>query len=291
MSGIGRDAYKRPRTISAVSPFRYPGGKGFLAPFLAQHMAEIGVPMTVFAEPFAGGAGSALRLLKDGLVESLILNDLDIRVYSAWRAMLRENERFQERLSTIEPDLATWNACRETVERASSEYSFELGFATFFINRTSRAGIIVGSGPIGGYNQDGKWRLDARFYKDTMLKRIDWLGKNSSRIEITHRNALEFLEWSVKHYSVNSTFYFIDPPYVAAGSRLYFNSMEEADHRALASRLHSGDVKHWLLTYDRSDLVADLYENSDLYQLEVPYSLGTSRNEREFLVASNAIGI
>lgn len=289
VSRIGQDQYHRPTNTSAVSPFRYPGGKGFLAPFLARHVASLGRPMERFAEPFAGGAGSALRLLKNNTVASIVLNDLDVRVFSAWKAILSENERFLERLSQCTPDIETWRDCRELVEDPHVEYNFEVGFATYFINRTSRAGIIIGSGPIGGYDQKGKWLIDARFYKDTMRERISWLGQNADRIELSNRDALSFLDWSTKRFDSNETFYFIDPPYVAAGSRLYFNAMKEGDHVALADYLKSDKLKHWLLTYDSADLISALYEEAAPCELEVPYSLGKIRKERETLVASDPV--
>lgn len=40
----------------------------------------------------------------------------------------------------------------------------EIGFATFFLNRTNRSGILK-AGVIGGKAQLGKWKIDVRFNK------------------------------------------------------------------------------------------------------------------------------
>lgn len=240
-----------------------------------------------FVEPFAGGAGSALNLLKHEIVSQIVLNDLDIRVYSAWKAILAENDRFLNRLAEVSVNLETWRTYREIVNRSGTDYDFELGFATYFINRTSRAGILLGSGPIGGYEQAGKWKLDARFYRETMLRRIEWLGSKANCIKLHRMKALDFLKWSAKTYANSNTFYFIDPPYVGAGSRLYYNAMSEEDHRELASFLDLGVIRHWVLTYDQHELIEQLYGGVERHLLEVGYSLSRSRSENEILVSSN----
>jgi len=52
----------------------------------------------------------------------------------------------------------------------------ELGFSTFFLNRTNRSGIIKG-GVIGGKNQDGKWKLDARYKTKDLIRRIESIAR------------------------------------------------------------------------------------------------------------------
>ena len=187
MKTLGRNEYTRPRSTLAASPFRYPGGKGFLTHFLAKRIEETESIINTYLEPYAGGAGAALNLLHSGCVDFIKLNDLDIRIYSAWRAILGENERFIEEIENSPVDLNTWRKYREIVDNPSPSYSFELGFATYFINRTSRAGIISGSGPIGGYKQEGKWTVDARYYKTTMTKRCKWIGQNADKIELSNK--------------------------------------------------------------------------------------------------------
>nr|WP_244627504.1 DNA adenine methylase [Microvirga tunisiensis] len=154
-------------TIRSISPFRYPGGKAFLYKYLLERLKSLPAGPRYYAEPFCGGAGAAVILLKLGAVDQLHLNDADPKVYSAWKFILDEPERFSEAILRTPVDLQTWHASRKIVE-SSSESSFELGFATFFLNRTSRSGIVIGAGPIGGYDQRGKWKIDARFNRDAL---------------------------------------------------------------------------------------------------------------------------
>jgi len=275
------------RTVEYLSPFRYPGGKSFLTGYLASVAQRLpGNKDAHYLEPYCGGAGAALGLLAQNAVTKVHINDGDIRVYSAWRAILNENERFIRELDARPVTIDTWHDCREIVATPSDEYSFELGFATFFINRTSRAGIILGSGPIGGYAQSGNWRIDARYYRDTIRKRLKWVGANAQNIELSNEDGIVFLKRKSEELFSVPTLYLIDPPYVKAGGRLYLNAMTELKHRELAKFLKAGHCKNWVLTYDDHPLVRELYVECNMRKLHVNYSLRRTRKEAELMVES-----
>lgn len=281
-------SYPKRYVGNAVSPFRYPGGKGFLTPYLSEQiLSRFGHSSPSFAEPFCGGAGSALNLLSDGCVEKLYLNDADYRIYSAWRAMIYETDRFIDQLHSITLDIESWiSFLNKLHERPQSEYSFDVGFATFFINRTSRSGVILGSGPIGGYNQDGKWKIDARFNKESLIKKVKALGEMREGIFLSCLDGLDFCQDLEGKGVLSKTFLFIDPPYVQAGGRLYHNGMDLAKHDALAGWLLSGRAPHWLLTYDDHETVRENYASIQQYRIQVRYSLGKRRLEKELLYMS-----
>ena len=272
-------------TQNAASPFRYPGGKAFLSEYLRVRLQKtITESPTVFVEPYCGGAGAALNLLADGCVDRLFLNDADVRIYSAWKAMLDEETRFVKAINTTPLSMAEWRKQREIVSSNTPDYSFELGFATFYMNRTTRSGIIEKAGPIGGYNQTGKWKINARFNRKKLVGQITWLAENRDRIVLSNLDALNFITRVTKSENMNATFFFIDPPYVQAGGRLYFNGMTEAKHVALSDILVSGKIPHWLLTYDDAPLIRELYRGSKAAKISVNYSLQSKRKENELLV-------
>jgi DNA adenine methylase len=272
-----------PKKTDAASPFRYPGGKAFLERFLEQEVKSLTGPVRHYVEPFAGGAGAALNMLKSGAVQMVHLNDLDVRVYSAWRAVLEETERFADRIMSVNVDIETWQWAREQMDKTSS-YSFDLGFATFFVNRTSRAGILMGSGPIGGYKQDGIWKIGARFYRETLVRRVKWIGTQAPNIRLSNATALTFLSEMAEALPKVSTYYFIDPPYVRAGARLYLNAMGQLDHQALANFIDSHVLENWSITYDYHPDVRQLYKCHQVRSLSVAYSLGRRRKETEVLI-------
>lgn len=269
--------------MRSVSPFRYPGGKAFLSQYLLERVQKLPDGYRVYAEPFCGGAGSAVILLKLDAVNQIHLNDADLKVYSAWKAILEESERFVDAIRETPVDLDTWHACRTIVE-AATEQSFELGFATFFLNRTSRSGIVVGAGPIGGYNQTGKWKIDARFNREALAERVRWLGEVRERVVLTQEDALTFISRSRERLPIDRTLFFVDPPYVTAGGRLYLNAMNEGKHIALSDMLRDGSLPHWVLTYDDHPLIRTLYADQRVKDLSVSYSLQKKRKEREVLI-------
>lgn len=282
---VDLEQFPRLRTIDYLSPFRYPGGKAFLTGFLssiAQSVPDSGE--VHYVEPFCGGAGAALGLLSQNAVQHIHLNDADPRVYSAWHAIIYENDRFLSELSRRPVSIETWHECRAIISDNPTGYSFDVGFATFFINRTSRAGIIIGSGPIGGYEQRGEWKIGARFYPETIRKRLDWIGKNSEKITLSNVDGLDFLKKKAQELSSCSTLYFVDPPYVKAGGRLYLDAMTEQKHRDLSNFLKTDACKNWVLTYDDHPLVRELYEGREISSLNVNYSLRKTRKELELLV-------
>ncbi len=274
-------------TMRSISPFRYPGGKAFLYKYLQGRLASLPEGPRYYAEPFCGGAGAAVILLKLNAVSEIHLNDADPKVFAAWQAILNESERFAAEVMKTPVDMATWYACRDLVESATGP-SFELGFATFFLNRTSRSGIVVGAGPIGGYDQRGNWKIDARFNREALAERVLWLGSMRERIQITHEDALTFLSRSTDRLELGQTLFFVDPPYVTAGGRLYLNAMNEGKHIALSDMLQSGKLPHWVLTYDDHPLIRGLYDKQVITDLAVTYSLQNKRKEREVLINDHA---
>lgn len=285
---INLGTFRRPYIGNAASPFRYPGGKGFLTPLLSDEIARrFNGSRPAFAEPYCGGAGAATNLLLAGEVERLFLNDADRRIYCAWRAMLTETDRFVERIASVAINLTTWDkALIRIYETPLPEYDFDLGFATFFVNRTSRSGVIIGSGPIGGYSQEGRWKIDARFNREALAKRVSALGTLRDQISFSCQDGLEFCRELARQQRLATTFLFIDPPYVGAGGRLYYNGMSEDRHRELAGWLGAQNAPHWLLTYDDHPLVRENYGQIGHNLIEVGYSLGHKRKERELLYRS-----
>jgi DNA adenine methylase len=274
-------------TVRSISPFRYPGGKAFLYKYLLSQLDALPVGRRCYAEPFCGGAGAAVILLKLNAVSKIYINDVDLKVFFAWKAILEESERFANMILGTPVDLATWYSSHEIVESSNSD-NFEIGFATFFLNRTSRSGIVMGAGPIGGYDQTGNWKIDARFNRVALAERVRWLGSMKDRIILTQEDALTFLSRAKNRLELNQTLFFVDPPYVTAGGRLYLNAMSEAKHIALSDMLQDGMLPHWVLTYDDHALVRNLYQEQTIKDLSVSYSLQKKRKEREVIIDYHA---
>lgn len=149
--------------------------------------------------------------------------------------------------------MLAWRIQRNIQRRKDKAGLFELGFSTFFLNRTNVSGVLTG-GVIGSLSQAGNYKIDARFYRHGLIRRIEKIAKLRDRITVTQVDAIEL----IKSDSEN-TFMYLDPPYVKKAKKLYKNTYNEDDHRKIASSVLSKDKTKWVLSYDRNDLTKELY--------------------------------
>lgn len=151
--------------------------------------------------------------------------------------------------------MGTWNWAKDVHSNMAEFDLFEIAKATFFLNRTNVSGIIMG-GPIGGPNQTGKFKIDARFNKTDLIKRIYAIAEYRRNIHIYEMDGEQFLKKMNRKRA--QMFIYIDPPYVNKGADLYMNFFIKEDHVRLCSQVNKLR-KHWLVSYDSSDLIFDLY--------------------------------
>jgi DNA adenine methylase len=271
-----------------VSPLRYPGGKACLTDFLSDVIDLNDLRQSAYYEPYAGGAGAALNLLKHGVVSELFLNDADRRVYSFWRAALTEPERFSERIRTVPLTIEEWHRQNDVCARPGQSKQFEVGFAAFYMNRCNRSGVVTGSGPIGGYNQTGTWRMDVRFNREALSERLLLLAALSDRIHLTCDDAIVFLKKRLPRGKARKqVFVYLDPPYVNKGQRLYMNAYKPEDHSELAKYLSDQSSLPWIMSYDDSALVRTLYAAQKISVMSIQYTLQEKRSARELIITPN----
>lgn len=267
------------------SPLRYPGGKASLSGFLARIIAANGLAGCAYFEPFAGGAGAALRLLGDGIVSDLHLNDVDPCITAFWRAVLGEPERFAAAILSVPLTIAEWKKQADVYKRADTSMPFALGFAAFYLNRCNRSGILSGAAPIGGYAQAGKWRLDARFYRETLAARVRTIAAHRTHIHMTHGDALRFLSTGLPRGSARRrVFAYLDPPYYANGNRLYVNFYTDRDHRSLARYMQRQSSLKWVMSYDDDPCIRALYRTCRIDRFPLQYSLQRKKSAQELVI-------
>ena len=267
------------------SPLRYPGGKGKLAPFMKVLIEKTGHKGGTYIEPFAGGAGIALDLLENDIVSQIVINDLDKGIYSFWRAILSETDRFVEAVHEVPLSVEEWKKQREILLRADNKYSFELGFSTFYLNRTNRSGIING-GMIGGLEQNGVWKLDARFNKDNLINRILKIAKKKECIHLYNKDVASLIKNYLPKYEKDAFVYF-DPPYFKKGKQLYLNFFNEQDHVRIEKMIRESVNCDWVITYDDVPEIANIYVNHELRRFDLNYSVAQKRKASEIIIFSN----
>lgn len=267
------------------SPLRYPGGKGKLEPFMEVMVRKLGHENGTYIEPFAGGAGIAMGLLERDVVSEVVINDYDKRIYSFWRAMLTETDRFIRNIEIVPLSIQEWYKQREICINHASKYSFELGFSTFYMNRTNRSGIIKG-GVIGGKEQKGDWKLDARFNRRELIERIYSIAKKKNRIHYYNKDIESFINHYIGKYSQNTLVYF-DPPYYDKGKQLYLNYFEHDDHVRIERMIREKVSCDWIITYDDAPEIANIYHNQELMKYDLNYSVSEKRKACEIIVFRN----
>lgn len=263
------------------SPLRYPGGKGKLEPFMEVLIRQTGPLGGTYVEPFAGGAGIALELLEKEIVNDIVINDLDKGIYSFWRAILTETDRFIEDIRNVELSINEWDRQRQVIDNCN-RYSYELGFATFYLNRTNRSGIIKG-GVIGGTEQSGNWRMDARFNREVLIERIIKIKKRKKNIHLYNKDVNSFILHYLPKYQQNAFVYF-DPPYFGKGKQLYLNFFSYDDHVRIERMINNQVNCDWVITYDDVQEIADIYQNHILRRFDLNYSASVKRKASEIII-------
>jgi len=174
------------------TPLRYPGGKGKLTGFLKMIFEQNDLLDGHYVEPYAGGAGIALNLLTHSYASCIHLNDLNPAVFGFWHSVINQPEALCKAIRDVKVTMEEWHRQKAILNAPANHSPLDIGFSTFFLNRTNRSGIIWG-GVIGGKNQDGAWKLDARFNKDDLIRRIEKIAMYRSRIRLYNLDAAELL--------------------------------------------------------------------------------------------------
>lgn len=253
------------------SPLRYPGGKGRIANYVKVLMLENGLVGRDYVEPYAGGASVALELLFEDYADVVHINDLNHGVFAFWQSVLTATEELCERVASTPVTMREWHRQRE-IARDPTAMLLDAGFATLFLNRTNRSGIISG-GVIGGKEQSGEWKLDARFNRTDLIQRIRKIGRHRSRITLSNEDAASFLHPWLKE-DAPSAFIYLDPPYFVKGRGLYDNFYGPEDHADLAALVRR--LAHpWIVSYDAVPEILRLYEGFDAVRYSLSYSANT----------------
>ena len=266
------------------SPLRYPGGKSKLFPLVDMLIEELNIVNGTYIEPFVGGGGLALSLLYNQKVSKIIINDYDCAIYSIWYAILNDTQKFFDLVKNAELNIEEWRRQKDIYNNRKNEYSIELAFATFYLNRTNRSGILK-AGPIGGYSQNGDYKIGARFNKDNLVNRILEISKYKNRIELYNLEIRDFINMINKKNIINGFIYF-DPPYYNKGKELYTNFFDKDDHLEIYELISNVTIP-WMITYDDVDEIRNIYINHNLKKFDINYSVANKGKNSEIIGLSS----
>lgn len=262
------------------TPLRYPGGKTQISPFVTDLVRTNNLDRGIYAEPFAGGAGVAWRLLLNGDMSEVWLNDIDLAVYTFWDVVVNSPDKLCERILKADVSVKNWEAQRKILANSNAK-PIDLAFATLFLNRTNRSGILKG-GIIGGKSQDGNYKIDCRFNREELIKKIQRIHLYKDVVKLSRLDAEACIKKWAKDLPKRSLLN-IDPPYYSQGRDLYLSFYKPEDHARLASLVRTLKLP-WMLTYDDAPQIEQLYAGLPIYRKSLTYYAQVKRKASELLV-------
>jgi DNA adenine methylase len=272
-----------------ITPLRYPGGKGQLANYIKLLIKKNELEGGCYAEVYAGGAAIAMSLLDEGYVSQVFINDIDLALYSFWSIVLNQPDELSKLVADTPVDMSQWHHQKAIQADFRNHTQLELAFATFFLNRTNRSGILKG-GVIGGKDQAGKWKLDARYNKTRLINRIHRIAKHADKITVLNLDAAKFIRTIIPKLP-KKTFVFLDPPYYVKGKGLYEHHYTHADHVRIAKNIKTYVKRPWLVSYDDVPEIQQLYSGFHQQPFKLSYSAQARYQGGEILIHSERLSI
>ncbi len=273
--------------LTPSSPLRYPGGKASLSNFVESLLKHNGLVGCSYIEPYAGGAGLALRLLERGFVDDIYLNDKCPLLSCFWRVLFNDTENLLRLISKRAITMEQWHKAKVVLANYKKRRPLEVAYAFFFLNRTNFSGVID-AGVIGGKRQAGTYKLDARFPKQRLINLIERVANRKEHVHLYNRDALDFLREDVLNLAPEA-FVYCDPPYYVKGQGLYLNAYSNDDHAEVARYIRAQRDLNWIVSYDNEPAIVELYRGEQMYSFDLQYSARQVRMGKELLVLSPCI--
>lgn len=269
------------------SPLRYPGGKNKLSAFIAKICIDNNIT-SHYIEPYAGGASVALFLLFENFVKKITINDKDKSIYAFWFSVLNYTDQLCELIEKTDINIDEWRKQKNIQKRKEKADILELGFSTLFLNRTNRSGII-NAGVIGGIDQNGKYKMNCRFNKQEIIRRIKLIASRKNDIRLFNLDAFKLIEIIKRESNKQQSLFYFDPPYYLKGSSLYMNNYNESEHKIISKKIKSIKNFKWIVSYDNVKEIKDLYKNYSNKEFSFKHTAYVVREGKEILFLSNNI--
>ena len=257
-----------------------------MADYIKRLMEENDLTGGTYIEPYAGGASVALSLLLTGYAKRIKINDKDRSIYAFWDSTLNRTDELCRMIRDTAVTMEEWERQRQVQQHKDDADGLELGFSTFFLNRTNRSGILKG-GVIGGKGQAGEYKMDCRYNKEDLIGRIETIARERSRIDLTWLDAVDLIK-RYKRTPAAKTLVYLDPPYYVKGKDLYLNYYGDDDHRKIAEAIKRYKGK-WVVSYDAVDFIKELYAGYRQTEYYLSYSAGNPAKGRELMVYSDGL--
>lgn len=267
-------------SVPQRSPFRYPGGKTWLVPYIRQWLTRKLEAPALLIEPFAGGGIVSLTVAAERLAHHVLMAERDEAVGAVWQTLINDNgggEWLAECITSFKISSDSVTALLATPAPSMRERAFQ----TIVKNRVNRGGIMAPGAGLIKEGENGKG-LSSRWYPQTLKRRILDIVQIRDRLEFKQGDGLTFF---TQHAADSKAVFFIDPPYTVAGkragNRLYKYS--EVNHQELF-RLSAKLAGDFLMTYDDEAEVRGLAEQHGFEVRTVAMKSTHHANMKELLI-------
>lgn len=262
------------------SPLRYPGGKSRAIKTLKDYFPK---NFSEFREPFFGGGSVGIYLAQSYLNKQFFANDLNKDVYCFWKLLKIQNQNLINEIQKIKDNFKNGRELYENIlsRRSADLDDLQRAVDFFVLNRITFSGVV----DCGGYSQKA---FESRFTQSAIdrLKDMDKLLQNFIFSNESYENLL--------FKDGKNVFIFLDPPYFSATkSKLYGKKGDlhtNFNHQMFCENLKK--IKHkFLLTYDDSPYIRELYKDFYLQEYSVQYGMNNFKQEKaqkgaELLIAN-----
>ena len=273
---------------SPKTPLRYPGGKQKIWRFIAETILINNLEGGHYVEPYAGGAGVAMELLLNDVISCVHLNDSCPAVFAFWHSIINAPDEMCRRIFCASLTIEEWKRQKEIYKNPQEHDRIDLGFSMFYLNRCNRSGILTG-GVIGGNDQNGPWKMDARFSRNNLIQRIERIALKKRFIKIRNWDAEKYLLKYVSKLPQNTLVY-CDPPHFNKADKLYANHYTPRDHLRLAQTIQMKLTANWLVSYDNAFAIIEHYRNRRKFTYSLQYNAAkTYKGSEIFIFCDNLI--
>ena len=270
------------------TPLRYPGGKAWLRNYVESFISFNKLNVDTLIEPYAGSAAMSMGLLQRGIVKQAYISEMDPLIVAFWKTALERNDELVEYVTSFEVNLDYWHLFKKYLDtdEMTKHNELELAGAFLFLNRTNYSGII-NAGPLGGKGQKSIYKIDCRFNKTRIVKKISAIAQLEGKLHVVESDGLKFMKKMATASDEGQLFY-VDPPYYGAGKILYRHYFDDKNHIELSNFLKSLDLP-WLLSYDNAEFIKKLYEGNESSPVYTDYQSGHFKKGVKELLISNRL--
>ncbi len=265
-------------SLNLKSPLRYPGGKNRAIKYIAPLIPDF----KEYREPFIGGGSVFFHVRQKYPNRKYWINDLYYKLFQFWT-------QSQTRLEKVVEQVINWKEAHEDgkqlhrflLDNMKDFSELETASAFFVLNRIT----FSGTSESGGYSNQSFLKR----FTPSSIERLKLIDTILAETKITN---LDFQE--VVEAAGEEVFIFLDPPYYAATkSALYGkngNMHKGFDHERFAAVMKNTTHK-WLITYDNSDYIRDLFSFANIFTWELTYGMrnvkaGAVQQEKEIFISN-----